>query len=465
MGSFKKPSYFKKEDRRIGSTFPEFQEELGLKTFAAEAYEKFFYEYKKRKEKGGDEKILTSPEFLAKKLNCSIRSAWGIFKRYVDAGFAKISKTSNIEVRDGCLLNYSVTLLKFPKSYQKNTAIIAENHETIAENRAIAANGKSPSTVMEKGLIPGDQTTNILQLYTYNINPLTPLSCKIKFVENKNSHPAPANASAREKIKNNQFEIGFLEKPEEIQPIICKPEGLIQPQIEEIPKKPKRRRLVNAQSTDQFEQWYTIYPRHVEPDEGQRAFMKVLKKVTFEELLERTKIYAKLRKEITDANEKEKTYTPYPASWLNGGQWKNGDINTIFERNNLKQNTESPGSKTIAIESKSAFDKKVKKKLFESLGEDKYKSWIVGSDFEAIGLDDGSDEPVFKTNSRFCEDYIQTNFAKELQEAFLQADNKKSPPPNQRNVRDDPLENLENIYPYTPFSKLINDISNQYRRV
>lgn len=82
-----------------------------------------------------------------------------------------------------------------------------------------------------------------------------------------------------------------------------------------------------------FAEWYKVYPKKKKPDAAERAYIKArkVKKASAEELLKGARALALLiRSQGGDT-----TYVPYPATWLNDGQWKedlDGEIQAEEER-------------------------------------------------------------------------------------------------------------------------------------
>jgi hypothetical protein len=71
----------------------------------------------------------------------------------------------------------------------------------------------------------------------------------------------------------------------------------------------------------------------------------------------------------------------------------------------------------VCSQSESDFDRVVKTKLYHSMEETTYKSWIQGTGFVAKGIDSRG-EPEFEINSRFARDHILTHHESELKRAF-----------------------------------------------
>lgn len=64
-----------------------------------------------------------------------------------------------------------------------------------------------------------------------------------------------------------------------------------------------------------FDAFYESYPRKVGKEAARRAYEKAIKSTRPEVILEGVRRYA------ADSNLPEKKFVPYPAKWLNGGQW------------------------------------------------------------------------------------------------------------------------------------------------
>lgn len=69
------------------------------------------------------------------------------------------------------------------------------------------------------------------------------------------------------------------------------------------------------------EQWYPAYPRHTNPDAGERAFTKILteNRASLDDLLAGARRYAA----YCEAEHKEEQFIQHPATFLNAGGWKN----------------------------------------------------------------------------------------------------------------------------------------------
>lgn len=80
------------------------------------------------------------------------------------------------------------------------------------------------------------------------------------------------------------------------------------------------RRTLSEKTTDEFEVWYAAYPRHIKRGDAQRAYRAARKTVGPDVLLAGAKAAAK------KYAGKDEQFTPYPASWLRGEQWKDEDL-------------------------------------------------------------------------------------------------------------------------------------------
>jgi hypothetical protein len=68
-----------------------------------------------------------------------------------------------------------------------------------------------------------------------------------------------------------------------------------------------------AKFGDEFEQWYAAYPRREDPQDAAKAWMKVRRSVSHDELMAATHRYAR--------QGLERQYTKLPATWLNKGSY------------------------------------------------------------------------------------------------------------------------------------------------
>lgn len=72
---------------------------------------------------------------------------------------------------------------------------------------------------------------------------------------------------------------------------------------------------IKKTATEYFDEFWVAYPRHVAKEAARKAFAKVLKVAAADVIVAGARAFA------ADPNLPEKTYVPYPASWLNAGRW------------------------------------------------------------------------------------------------------------------------------------------------
>ena len=70
---------------------------------------------------------------------------------------------------------------------------------------------------------------------------------------------------------------------------------------------------------DEFDEWYSFFPRKVAKGAARRAFAKARKVASQSDLIEGAKTYA------TKVTGKDKEYIAHPATWLNGERWLDSD--------------------------------------------------------------------------------------------------------------------------------------------
>jgi hypothetical protein len=66
---------------------------------------------------------------------------------------------------------------------------------------------------------------------------------------------------------------------------------------------------------DEFDQWYSRYPKKEAKDAARRAFAKARKSVTLKELIEGVDRY------VVATKDKDRQFLALPATWLNAGRW------------------------------------------------------------------------------------------------------------------------------------------------
>lgn len=68
-------------------------------------------------------------------------------------------------------------------------------------------------------------------------------------------------------------------------------------------------------AADDFDLWWTLYPRKRGKGQAVKAYRAARKKATAEQLL------TSLRSQLAEMTAKGDQFTPYPATWLNGERW------------------------------------------------------------------------------------------------------------------------------------------------
>ncbi len=71
---------------------------------------------------------------------------------------------------------------------------------------------------------------------------------------------------------------------------------------------------------DEFEAWWTLYPRKVGKDAAREKYRKARKRVSAEALV------AGLRHYVASVSEKEREFIAHPATWLNQGRWQDEQV-------------------------------------------------------------------------------------------------------------------------------------------
>lgn len=77
---------------------------------------------------------------------------------------------------------------------------------------------------------------------------------------------------------------------------------------------PEKKRRDPA-TPEEVERIYQAYPRKISPGDARKAIRKALAAVSFDELLEAVKAYAK------SVNGSDRKFVPYPATWFNRERW------------------------------------------------------------------------------------------------------------------------------------------------
>jgi hypothetical protein len=72
---------------------------------------------------------------------------------------------------------------------------------------------------------------------------------------------------------------------------------------------------MNAQQTEQFEQFWRTYPRRIGKGAARKAFEKALKLATFEEIM------TGITRQLPYYSSREQQFIPHPTTWLNQERW------------------------------------------------------------------------------------------------------------------------------------------------
>jgi len=73
---------------------------------------------------------------------------------------------------------------------------------------------------------------------------------------------------------------------------------------------------LSTDTADEFDRWYSRYPRKEAKDAGKKAFIKARKSASLQELLDGLDRY------VIATKDEKRNFIALPASWLNAGRWK-----------------------------------------------------------------------------------------------------------------------------------------------
>lgn len=128
-------------------------------------------------------------------------------------------------------------------------------------------------------------------------------------------NPRPENSSGRkiqvERPENSGRTTGKSE-PNDRKPVSDKPSMN--------PPEPSGTVHDHLLMDQQFDTWWSHYPKKVAKGQARKAFKTALKKVSFDDLVQATDVMAKASRNT------EKRFIPNPATWLNGERWADEDI-------------------------------------------------------------------------------------------------------------------------------------------
>ena len=85
----------------------------------------------------------------------------------------------------------------------------------------------------------------------------------------------------------------------------------------ETPKPPKGGNNIDS---EEFKEWYELYPRKVAKGTARRAFIKARKKAEQADLIAAVMVY------VAKAAGKDREFIAHPATWLNGERWLDSDV-------------------------------------------------------------------------------------------------------------------------------------------
>lgn len=86
-------------------------------------------------------------------------------------------------------------------------------------------------------------------------------------------------------------------------------------------KKPRRKAGSSTTGDQDFERFYAAYPRRVNIDDAEKAWVKAVKIASADEIVEGVE-----RFKNAPEGRKQPDYLPYPATWLNGKRWKENPV-------------------------------------------------------------------------------------------------------------------------------------------
>jgi hypothetical protein len=97
---------------------------------------------------------------------------------------------------------------------------------------------------------------------------------------------------------------------------------------------------------DGFEEWYSAYPRKKQRKDAARAYRRVVpKEITHADLLARTIAFAEFHDKNTAADRLQ--FVPYPATWLNKGEYLDQPRNSGAEQGDIKLEPPTRDPKTF----------------------------------------------------------------------------------------------------------------------
>jgi DNA-binding Lrp family transcriptional regulator len=134
-------------------------------------------------------------------------------------------------------------------------------------------------------------------------------------MQSENRTPTPVEAS---EIRSSSAELDSENRQVENPPSKNPPEKSRSLRSLRAREKPERDR---SEWDAAFREFYAAYPRHKKPDTARKAFFARLR-----EGVPPSEILDGLRRHVFDDRPQ---FQPYPASWLNGGQWRDEPDDTL----------------------------------------------------------------------------------------------------------------------------------------
>jgi hypothetical protein len=355
--------------------YVEFEQELGVRSLAGEIYEKIIYEATENFKKGNEFASYINCETLSSFFNCSPSCCRKTVKRLRDKGFIQIQKLDKLKkfFRCGQAVNYTFIPLKLPKEIKefvtknlgqstKNLGQSTKNLGQSTKNLVNFPQFESPQHEAGVGVQELSTVPPYIHLNT-PINTNTNTVCDSSFEESTELAHA---SSDRVVLDDSVLELST--------------NGIDETEIQKNKntKKAKNGKLKShdiQETMSLFEKWYTSYPRRDARVNALKAFLKAIKKISFETLMQATAAYAKL----VESRERDKICMP--ASWLNGERWNDENLSPFLNAPSLSITNASnidprindflenhPGIDKTGFKTSKLIDEEQKIKIFNPLG-------------------------------------------------------------------------------------------------
>lgn len=115
-----------------------------------------------------------------------------------------------------------------------------------------------------------------------------------------------------------------VERPENLSTTTGKSESNDRKRVSDKPSRhvhePSRTVHDHSLMDQQFDEWWSHYPKKVAKGQARKAFRSAMKKISFDDLVQATDSLARASRNT------EKRFIPNPATWLNGERWADEDI-------------------------------------------------------------------------------------------------------------------------------------------